>query len=93
MSQHAEGVLAVMGPDARKLMQAVSPDDFSPGAHPFGIAREIEIGMGLARAHRVSYVGELGWEIYISADMAGHVFEDAVAGGAGCRAEGCAACT
>ena len=71
----AEGVLAVMGPDARKLMQAVSPDDFSPEAHPFGIAREIEIGMGLARAHRVSYVGELGWEIYISTDMAGHVFE------------------
>ncbi|WP_111734828.1 GcvT family protein [Roseovarius amoyensis] len=71
----AEGVLAVMGPDARKLMQAVSPDDFSPESHPFGIAREIEIGMGLARAHRVSYVGELGWEIYISADMAGHVFE------------------
>jgi len=31
--------------------------------------------MGLARAHRVSYVGELGWEIYVSADMAGHVFE------------------
>lgn len=71
----AEGVLAVMGPEARKLMQAVSPDDFSNAAHPFGFARGIEIGMGLARAHRVSYVGELGWEIYVSADMAGHVFE------------------
>jgi len=31
--------------------------------------------MGLARAHRVSYVGELGWEIYVSSDMCGHVFE------------------
>ncbi len=31
--------------------------------------------MGLARVHRVSYVGELGWEVYVSADMAGHVFE------------------
>ena len=31
--------------------------------------------MGLARAHRVTYVGELGWEIYVSSDMAGHVFE------------------
>ena len=39
------------------------------------MAQEIEIGMGLARAHRVSYVGELGWEIYVSADMAAHVFE------------------
>ncbi|MGR3652863.1 MAG: GcvT family protein [Roseovarius sp.] len=71
----AEGVLAVMGPEARDLMRAVSPDDVSNEAHPFGWAREIEIGMGLARAHRVSYVGELGWEIYVSADMAGHVFE------------------
>ncbi|WP_306152903.1 FAD-dependent oxidoreductase [Roseovarius sp. MMSF_3281] len=70
-----EGVLAVMGPRAREVMQAVSPNDFSNAAHPFGQARQIEIGMGLARAHRVSYVGELGWEIYVSADMCGHVFE------------------
>ena len=70
-----EGVLAVMGPRARELMQAVSPNDFSNAANPFGTAQEIEIGMGLARVHRVTYVGELGWEIYISADQAGHVFE------------------
>ena len=70
-----EGVLAVMGPKSRDLLKAVSPDDFSNQAHPFGTAREIEIGMGLARAHRVSYVGELGWEIYVSTDMAAHVFE------------------
>ncbi|MCA8867069.1 MAG: GcvT family protein [Rhodobacteraceae bacterium] len=71
----AEGVLAVMGPNARKLMEAISPADFSNQANPFGTAQEIEIGMGLARAHRVSYVGELGWEIYVSTDMAAHVFE------------------
>ena len=71
----AEGVLAVMGPNARKLLQAVSPNDFSNEANPFGTAQEIELGMGLARAHRVSYVGELGWEIYVSADMASHAFE------------------
>jgi 4-methylaminobutanoate oxidase (formaldehyde-forming) len=71
----AEAVLCVMGPKSRELMQAVSPDDFSNAAHPFGMAREIEIGMGLARAHRVTYVGELGWEIYVSSDMAAHVFE------------------
>ncbi|QFT81979.1 4-methylaminobutanoate oxidase (formaldehyde-forming) [Roseovarius sp. THAF27] len=70
-----EGVLAVMGPDARKLMQAVSPNDFSNETNPFGTAQEIELGMGLARVHRVTYVGELGWEIYIGADMAGHAFE------------------
>jgi 4-methylaminobutanoate oxidase (formaldehyde-forming) len=70
-----EGVLAVMGPRARDLLQAVSPNDFSNAVNPFGTAQEIEIGMGLARAHRVSYVGELGWELYVSADQAGHVFE------------------
>lgn len=71
----SEGVLAVMGPNARKLMQAVSPNDFSNDVNPFGTAQEIEIGMGMARVHRVSYVGELGWEIYVRADLAGHVFE------------------
>ncbi|TDE36010.1 GcvT family protein [Antarcticimicrobium sediminis] len=70
-----EAVLAVMGPNARKLMQAVSPNDFSNATNPFGTAQEIELGLGLARAHRVSYVGELGWEIYVSADMAAHAFE------------------
>ena len=70
-----EAVLAVMGPNARKLMQAVSPNDFSNAANPFGTAQDIELGMGLARVHRVSYVGELGWEVYVSSDMAGHAFE------------------
>ena len=71
----AEAVLCVMGPKSRELLQAVSPNDFSNAAHPFGTAREIEIGMGLARAHRVTYVGELGWELYVSTDQAAHVFE------------------
>ena len=70
-----EAVLAVMGPNARALMQAISPHDFSNDAHPFGMAHEVELGMGLARAHRVSYVGELGYELYISADTAAHAFE------------------
>jgi len=71
----AEGVLAVMGPNARTLLQKVSSHDWSNDNHPFGTARSIELGMGLARAHRVSYVGELGWELYISSDMAAHAFE------------------
>jgi len=85
----AEAVLAVMGPKARDVMRAVSPNDFSNDAHPFGMARQIEIGMALARAHRVSYVGELGWEIYISADMAGHVFETLIEAGADHRLKLC----
>ncbi|MEL6838854.1 MAG: FAD-dependent oxidoreductase [Pseudomonadota bacterium] len=70
-----EGVLAVMGPRSRELLQAVSPNDFSNDVNPFGTAQEIEIGMGMARVHRVTYVGELGWEVYVPTDMCGHVFE------------------
>jgi len=70
-----EAVLCVMGPKSRELMQKVSPNDFSNANHPFGSAREIEVGMGLARAHRVTYVGELGWELYVPSDQAAHVFE------------------
>lgn len=71
----AEATLAVMGPQSRALLEAVSPNDFTNAVNPFGTAQEIEIGMGLARVHRVTYVGELGWEVYVSSDMAGHVFE------------------
>ncbi len=78
----AEAVIPVMGPLSRELLSRVSPDDFSNGAHPLGMAREIEIGLGLARAHRISYVGELGWELYVSADQAAHVFETLIEAGA-----------
>ncbi|MER9238144.1 FAD-dependent oxidoreductase [Mesorhizobium sp. M0633] len=71
----AEAVLCLMGPDSRKLIQKLSPNDFSNENNPFGTFQEIEIGMGLARAHRVTYVGELGWELYVSTDQAAHVFE------------------
>jgi 4-methylaminobutanoate oxidase (formaldehyde-forming) len=76
-----EAVLAVMGPNARKLMQAISPNDFTNAVNPFGTAQEIELGMGTARVHRVTYVGELGWEVYVSADMAAHAFETVMAAG------------
>ncbi|WP_162653140.1 FAD-dependent oxidoreductase [Lentilitoribacter sp. Alg239-R112] len=71
----AESVLAVMGPNSRKLLQMVSPNDFSNQVNPFGTSQNIEIGMGHARVNRVTYVGELGWEIYVSNDQATHVFE------------------
>lgn len=77
----SESVIPVMGPLSRRLLNLVSPNDFSNEVHPFGTAREIEIGMGLARAHRVTYVGELGWELYVSTDQAAHVFETIVEAG------------
>ena len=79
----AEAVFPLMGPRSREVMQAISPDDFSNAAFPFGAAREIELGMGVVRAHRISYVGELGWEIYASADQAAHVFETLLDAGEG----------
>jgi glycine cleavage system T protein len=71
----AESVLCLMGPKSRDLIQRVSPNDFSNGTNPFGTSQEIEIGYGIARAHRVTYVGELGWELYVSTDQAAHIFE------------------
>ncbi len=78
----AESVLCVMGPKSRDLMKAISPNDFSNEHHPFGTWREVEVGMGIARAHRVTYVGELGWELYVSSDQTAHVFEALEAAGA-----------
>ena len=70
-----EAVLAVMGPLSRSLLESASSGSFSNDDNPFGTMRMIEIGMAEARAHRVSYVGELGWEIYVSTEFAGHLFE------------------
>ena len=78
----SESVLPVMGPRARDLMKKISPNDFSNEAFAFGTAQEVEVGMGLARAHRVTYVGELGWELYIPTDQTAHVFETLEAAGA-----------
>lgn len=71
----AYGTLLVTGPRTRELLGAVSPADFSNGGFPFQTSREIEIGYVNARAVRVSYAGELGWELHCSADVARHVLE------------------
>jgi glycine cleavage system aminomethyltransferase T/glycine/D-amino acid oxidase-like deaminating enzyme len=68
-----EGVLAIMGPRSRDLLQSLTGDDLSNAAFPFATARQIELGMALVRAHRITYVGELGWELYIPADFCRHV--------------------
>jgi 4-methylaminobutanoate oxidase (formaldehyde-forming) len=78
----AESVLCMMGPRARDLIQKVSPNDFSNENNPFGTFQDIEIGLGVARAHRVTYVGELGWELYVPTDQAAHVFEEIETAGA-----------
>ncbi len=71
----AEACIAIMGPNARDLLQPLTNADLSNETFPFATAREVEFGMTKARAHRITYVGELGWEIYMPTDMARHVFD------------------
>ncbi|MGO1544432.1 MAG: GcvT family protein [Gulosibacter sp.] len=67
--------IAVSGPRSRELMRLVSPGDWSNEALPYTHGRRIEIGDGFAYCLRVSFVGELSYEIYASADLAENVFD------------------
>ncbi len=69
------GVMGVMGPKSRELLARLTETDLSNEAFPFGTAREIELGMARVRALRVTYVGELGWELYVPSDFAVAVFD------------------
>jgi 4-methylaminobutanoate oxidase (formaldehyde-forming) len=77
-----EACLAVMGPNSRDLLAPLLNAPLGNDAFPFGSCRTVEIGYAVARAHRVSYVGELGWELYVPADMARNVFDTLVSHGA-----------
>ena len=74
-------MIAVMGPKSRALLEKLSGADLSNAAFPFGTSQEIEIGYARVRASRITYVGELGWELYIPAEFAAHVFETLQAAG------------
>lgn len=74
-------MLGVMGPRSRELLQRLSGADLSAGAHPFGHSREIEIGYACVRASRMTYVGELGWELYFPAEHCLDVYEQLLAAG------------
>ena len=75
------GVISVMGPKARDLLQSLSPDDLSHDGFPFGTSREIELGHAVVRASRITYVGELGWEIYVPTEFMAGVFDTIMAAG------------
>ncbi|MGI9197683.1 MAG: FAD-dependent oxidoreductase [Candidatus Nanopelagicales bacterium] len=63
-------LLTVQGPRSRELLQRVSPDDLSEAAFPYLTSRDIEVGYSRVRALRVTYVGELGFELLIPSDQA-----------------------
>jgi 4-methylaminobutanoate oxidase (formaldehyde-forming) len=58
-------VIGMWGPHARRVMEQVTQDDVSPETFPYGTARDLRIGAASVFAQRVSYVGELGWEMYV----------------------------
>jgi glycine cleavage system aminomethyltransferase T/glycine/D-amino acid oxidase-like deaminating enzyme len=71
----AYAVFGVMGPRSRDLLAALSGDDFSDAAFPFRASREVSLGYFTVRATRITYVGELGWELYVPAEFAVGVYE------------------
>jgi 4-methylaminobutanoate oxidase (formaldehyde-forming) len=74
-------VLSVMGPNSRALLSQVTDADLSNEAFPFGTAQEIEVGYAMVHALRVTYVGELGWELYVPSEFAPGVFDTVMAEG------------
>ena len=77
----AYAVIGIMGPDSRALLNKLTDDDLSNDAFSFGASKEIAMGYARVRASRVSYVGELGWELYVPTEFARGVFDHIAAEG------------
>ena len=75
------GTLSLMGPKARDVLAKVTKADVSNAAFPFGHVREIDIAGHKVRALRVTYVGELGWELHVPIGATGEVFDALMAAG------------
>ncbi len=75
-------VYGVMGPRSRELLQRLTREDLSDAAFPFATGREIDLGQATVWATRITYVGELGWELYVPTEFAVGVYELLVRTGA-----------
>jgi 4-methylaminobutanoate oxidase (formaldehyde-forming) len=78
----AFGTLSLFGPDARRVLETVTRDDVSNAAIPFGHLKEISIAGQAVRALRITYVGELGWELHMPIGATGTVFDALMGAGA-----------
>jgi 4-methylaminobutanoate oxidase (formaldehyde-forming) len=78
----ASATLAVMGPRSRELLSRLSSADLSNEGFPFLTSKEIQVGNAPALAIRASFVGELGWELYVPSEFAVHVYDAIVQAGA-----------
>jgi 4-methylaminobutanoate oxidase (formaldehyde-forming) len=76
-------MLSVMGPRSRELLAPLTDVDLSNDAFPFRSSRLIDLGLTHVRATRITYVGELGWELLVPADAAVHVYETLTEAGRG----------
>ncbi|MEM7226563.1 MAG: FAD-dependent oxidoreductase [Pseudomonadota bacterium] len=76
-----QAVIGIMGPNSRALLSKLTDSDLSNEAFPFGTSQEIDLGMARVRALRITYVGELGWEIYAPSEFAAGVLETILAEG------------
>jgi 4-methylaminobutanoate oxidase (formaldehyde-forming) len=74
-------MLSVMGPRSREMLSALTDADLSADAFPFGASREIDLGCTFVRATRLTYVGELGFELLVPSDQAVHVYREICAAG------------
>lgn len=75
-------MLSLMGPNSRALMEKLTGESFATDIQPFGTSREVEVGYARVRASRITYVGELGYELYIPAEFALHVYDTIIEAGA-----------
>lgn len=78
----AYSVLALMGPKSREILGQLTSADLSNDGFPFATIREIDIGYATAYANRMTYVGELGWELIVPTEFAVGVYEALHAAGA-----------
>ncbi len=78
----AYAVLGLMGPRSRELLATLSDADLSTAAFPFATSRIIDLGYARVRASRITYVGELGYELYIPTEFAQSVYDVIVTAGA-----------
>jgi heterotetrameric sarcosine oxidase gamma subunit len=78
----AYAVFGVMGPKSRDLLATLTTADLSDQAFGFSTSRLISLGYATVRATRITYVGELGWELYVPAEFAVGVYEDLMTAGA-----------
>jgi glycine cleavage system aminomethyltransferase T/glycine/D-amino acid oxidase-like deaminating enzyme len=74
-------VIGMWGPKTRDVLERVTADDVSDDGFPFMTARDIRVGGVEALAQRVTYVGELGWELYVDPALAGQVWDRLMAAG------------